>query len=81
MTKRVCIVRRGRIEDVPPWCFWRPGMSPEAAALEAAKALEITHPLDLLNLLWALRRHARAHDSLPAAAMPETQSTTQRRNA
>lgn len=71
----------GRIEDVPPWCYWRPGMSPEAAALDAAKALEITHPLDLLNLLWALRRHARAHDSLSAAAMPEIQPTTQRRNA
>lgn len=48
----------GRIDAVPPWCYWRPGMSPEVAALEAAKALELTHPLDLLNLLWALRRHA-----------------------
>lgn len=70
----------GRPEAVPPWCYWRPGMSPEGAALEAAKALEITHPLDLLNLLWALRCHARAHDSLSAAAMPETQPTHQRRN-
>ncbi len=80
MTKRVHATFPGRIEDVPPWCYWRAGMSPEAAALEAAKALEITHPLDLLNLLWALRRHARAHDSLSAAAMPETQSTHQRSN-
>lgn len=82
MTKHAqAIVRRRRIEDVPPWCYWRPGMSPEAAALEAAKTLEITHPLDLLNLLWALRRHARAHDSLSAAAMPEIQPIHQRRNA
>ncbi len=82
MTKRTqAILRRGRIEDVPPWCYWRPGMSPEAAALDAARALEIAHPLDLLNLLWALRRHARAHDSQPAAAMSEIQPTTQRRNA
>lgn len=71
----------GRIEDVPPWCYWRPGMTPEAAALDAAKALDVTHPLDLLNLLWALRRYARAHDSLSAAAMPEIQPTTQRRTA
>ena len=70
----------GRIEDVPPWCYWIPGMSPEAAALDAARAMEITHPLDLLNLLWALRRHAMAHDSLPAAAMPEIQPIHQRRN-
>lgn len=81
MTKRVCLVRRGRIEDVPPWCYWRPGMSPEAASLDAARAMEITHPLDLLNLLSALRRHARQHDSHQAAAMPETQTTHQRRNA
>lgn len=80
MTKRTqAILRHGRIEDVPPWHFWRPGMSPEVAALDAARAMEITHPLDLLNLLWALRRHAGQHDSLPAAAMPETQPTTQRR--
>jgi len=59
MTKRVQATYPGRIDAVPPWCYWRPGMSPEAAALEAAKALELTHPLDLLNLLWALRRHAR----------------------
>ncbi len=82
MTKRAqAILRHGRIEDVPPWNFWRPGMSPEAAALDAARAMEITHPLDLLNLLWGLRRHARQHDSTPAAAMPEIQTTTQRRNA
>lgn len=81
MTKRVCIVRHGRIEDVPPWCFWSPGMSPEAAAINAARAMEITHPLDLLNLLSAMRRHARQHDSHPAAAMPEIQTTHQRRNA
>lgn len=81
MSKHGHAVFHGRIEDVPPWCYWRPGMSPEAAALAAAKALEITHPLDLLNLLWVLRRHARAHDSLSAAAMPEIQPTTQRRNA
>ena len=71
----------GRIEDVPPWCYWRPGMSSEAAALDAARAMEITHPLDLLNLLSALRRHARQHDSLSAAAMPEIDPTHQRRKA
>lgn len=64
MTRRVQATFRGHIEDVPPWCYWHPGMSPEAAALDAARALEITHHLDLLNLLWALRRHSRQHDSL-----------------
>lgn len=81
MTKRVQATFPGRIEDVPPWCHWRPGMSPEAAALDAARAMEITHPLDLLNLLSALRRHARQHDSLSAAAMPEINPTHQRRTA
>ena len=55
----------GRIDAVPPWCYWQPGMSPEAAALAAAKALEITHPLDLLNVLWALKRHAAEHSPQP----------------
>lgn len=81
MTKRTHDIRAGRLDQVPPWCYWRPGMSPEAAALDAARVLEVTHPLDLLNLLWALRRHARAHDSLSAAAMPEIQPIHQRRTA
>ncbi len=68
----------GHPEAVPPWCYWRPGMSPEAAAFEAARALELTNPLDLLNLLCALRRHVRAHDSLSAAEMPEIHQTHQR---
>ncbi len=80
MTKRVQATFPGRIEDVPPWRFWRHGMSPEAAALDAARAMEITHPLDLLNLLSVMRRHAGQHDSLSAAAMPEIQTTHQRRN-
>ena len=80
MTNRVCIVRPGRFEDVPPWCFWRHSMTAEAAALAAAKALELTHPLDLLNLLSALRRHARQHESTPASALPEI-NPTHRRNA
>ena len=78
MTKRIQDIRAGRLDQVPPWCYWRPGMSPEVAALAAAKAMELTHPLDLLNLLWALRRHARAHDSLSAAAMPKNHPTPQR---
>jgi hypothetical protein len=59
MTKRVQTIRAGRFTEVPPWCYWRPGMSPEAAALTAAKALGLTHPMDLLNLLWMLRRLGR----------------------
>lgn len=80
MTKRIQAIRAGRLDQVPPWCYWRPGMSPEAAALDAARALELTHPLDLLNLLSVLRRHARAHDSLSAAEMPKTNPTHQRSN-
>jgi len=80
MTKRVQAIRAGGIEDVPPWCHWRLGMSPETAALAAAKALELTHPIELLNLLWALRRHVRKHDSHSAAAMPEIHPTHQRSN-
>lgn len=79
MTKRTQDIRAGRLDQVPPWCYWCPGMSPEAAALDAARILEVTHPLDLLNLLWALRRYARAHDSHSAAVMPEIQPIHQRR--
>lgn len=81
MAERKIVIRPGRLADVPPWCYWRPGMSPEAAALAAARALEVTHPLDLLNLLLAMRWHVRTHNSTPAAVMPETQPAIPRRNA
>lgn len=60
MTKRVQIIRAGRIDQVPPWCFMQPGMSPSEGALAAAKDLKLTHPLDLLNVLLILRRTAAA---------------------
>jgi hypothetical protein len=56
MTKRIQSIRAGRFDQVPPYCYLQPGMSPEDAALATARALELTHPLDLLNVLWILRR-------------------------
>lgn len=56
MTKRVQIIRAGRIDQVPPWCFMQAGLSPEEGALAVAKDLKLTHPLDLLNVLLILRR-------------------------
>lgn len=70
MAERKIVIRPGRLADVPPWCYWQPGMSPEAAALAAARALEVTHPLDLLNLLFALR-----------ALRQDTRPVKQRKNA
>lgn len=60
MTKRVQIIRAGRFDQVPPYCFMQAGLSPEEGALAAAKDLKLTHPIDLLNVLLILRRAAVA---------------------
>lgn len=73
MTKRVQIIRIGRFDQVPPYCFMRAGMSPEEGALAAAKDLKLIHPLDLLNLLCALRRHAKQHSRHSTFAIPISQ--------
>lgn len=80
MTKRIQDIRAGRLDQVPPYCYLQPGMSPEVAALAAAKDMELTHPLELLNVLWVLRRYARKNDSHPAAVMP-TFTTDQKESA
>ena len=56
MAKTKHIHRAGRIDEVPPWCYMKPGMSPEEGARAAIRALGITHPLDVLVTLWTLRR-------------------------
>lgn len=43
------------VDQIPPYCYRLPGISAEAGALAAAKALRITHPCDALALLWELR--------------------------
>ena len=44
------------ITAAPPYCYLVPGVTPEAAALEAIKALHIETPVDALAILWELRR-------------------------
>ncbi len=45
-----------RLDEVPPYCFMKPGMSPEEGAMAAVMAMKITHPLDVLVTRWTLRR-------------------------
>ena len=44
------------ITAAPPYCYLAPGVTPEAAALAAVKALHIETPADALAILWELRR-------------------------
>lgn len=44
------------ITAAPPYCYLVPGVTPEAAAMEAVKALHIETPVDALAILWELRR-------------------------
>lgn len=55
MAKTKHLRRAGRIEEIPPWCFMKPGMTPMEGAKAAIRALGITHPLDVLLTLWALQ--------------------------
>lgn len=45
------------LDQIPPYCYLMAGMSVEAGALAAAKALRMI-PCDALALLWELRRVA-----------------------
>lgn len=58
-------------DQVPPYCYRRPGMSAEEGAAAAIKELGITHLCDAIALLWALRR----------AAKPEPSGTSEKRNS
>lgn len=49
------IHRAGRIDEVPPHCFMKPGMTPMEGAKAAIRALGITHPWDVLLVLWRLQ--------------------------
>lgn len=53
--------------QVPPYCYRLPGMSAEAGAGAAIKALNISHPCDALALLWKLRRIAREDEAAGCA--------------
>lgn len=55
MAKTKHLHRPGRIDEVPPWCYMRPGMTPMEAARVAIRDLGIKHPLDVLLTLWALQ--------------------------
>ena len=55
MAKEKHIRRPGHIDEVPPWCYMKPGMTPMEGAKAAIRALGITHPLDVLITLWKLQ--------------------------
>jgi hypothetical protein len=64
--------------EVPPFCFQRPGLAPEEAAIAAAKALGMSHPVDALHTLWKLRaiaqaEHSSAQDAAQAIVTPSGQ--------
>lgn len=63
MSRRKQLTRPGRACDTPPWCYWHPGMAPEAAALVAARAHRITDDIALLCLLQMMTRHAKKNSS------------------
>lgn len=54
--------------EVPPFCFLRPGLAPEEAAIAAVKALGMSHPADALHTLWKLRAFAQAERSSAQSA-------------
>lgn len=60
MTKNKTSPKTATVDQVPPYCYRRPGMSAEAGASTAVKELGITHPCDALALLWELRRAAKS---------------------
>lgn len=55
MSKLKRVFRTCRINEVPPFCFMQPGMTPEEGALAAVKAMEMTLPIDALETLFRLR--------------------------
>lgn len=55
MSKLKRVFRTCRIDEVPPFCFMQPGMTPEEGALAAVKAMEMTLPIDVLETLFRLR--------------------------
>lgn len=78
MAKTKHIHRAGRIDEVPPWCYMKPGMSPEEGARAAIRALGITHPLDVLVTLWTLRR-ASSIEKHSAQSAAENRVSTETR--
>ncbi len=55
MSKLKRVFRTCRINEVPPFCFMKPGMTPEEGALAAVKAMGMTHPIDALETFLRLR--------------------------
>lgn len=55
-----CAIAAG---EVPPFCFLKPGMTPEDATVSAVKAMQIPHCCDALAVLWKLRRIAREDET------------------
>lgn len=60
MSKLKRVFRTCRINEVPPFCFMKPGMTPEEGALAAVKAMEMTLPIDALETLFRLRDARKA---------------------
>lgn len=55
MAKEKHIHRPGRLDEVPPWCYMKPGMSAMEGARVAIRELGIRQPLDVPLTLWALQ--------------------------
>lgn len=62
------------LDEVPPFCFLLPGLSPEVAAISAVKALGMSHPVDALHTLWKLRAIAQA-EQMSAKRTAKTDDT------
>lgn len=65
MSKLKRVFRTCRLDEVPPFCFMKPGMTPEEGALAAVKAMGMTHPIDALETLLRLR-DARQEEEISA---------------
>lgn len=59
MTRNKTSAKTATVDQIPPYCYRRPGMSAEAGAVVAVKELGITHLGDALAFLWELRREAK----------------------
>jgi len=63
--------------EVPPYCFLKPGISPEEAAAAAVRELGSVVEIDPIAILWELRRAAKVATG-PAIFTPKCQENPDR---
>jgi hypothetical protein len=56
MTDRVILRSACHVSEVPPWRFLAPGVPPDQAAADAARALGIHDRAAVIDLFWRMRR-------------------------